>query len=147
MAKPKDDRERLSNLYQSLSESIMSASDKEILEEYQEAGKDPAVVAESMKALLASQIKNYNRQRLVEAQKGVERFREKEDSTFSWASLIGIDKRQLLDSLLQSFPDLKQAPLTLAYRNHKEMTDSDIDGLLDDLRQLGYWKPDASQSK
>lgn len=149
MKNPKDDRERLMNLYESISESIMSTSDDEIFKECEEEGKNPVVVAENMRAILASHIKSHNRQRLVEAQKGLQKAKQIQNSQQVWGDTENDreDKRTLLQTLLSSIPDLSQAPLTVAFRDHNELSDSDVDSLLEDLRELGYWNSDSSLNK
>lgn len=150
MTNSKTDHDRLLNLYDALSQSIIAASEDEIIEEYRQAGEEPAAVAESVRAIFSVQIKQYKQKRLQAARQALEETKKQQSSDGlknKLFSLGGIAKRTVLGSILSKNPDLaSSSSLTLAFRDQSELSDSDLDSILEDLVELGYIGPNDLNS-
>lgn len=130
-------RKSMENLSKLLAEDIMSASDEDLLAEFTEYGGDPNAEAERLRALFEASIVKANKSRLAAARAGAAASRNA--PRLSTARSLQ-NARQRLRSVL-SQPGIPQR-LTLAARKENELSDADILGMLDDLRDLGLL-PDA----
>lgn len=130
---PKTARSALDRLADALVEDILNTSDEDILAEFQESHGDPERHAADMRALFEKSLIAANKQRLAAAKAGVAAIRR---TTSALAPTVDMAKaRARLRAVLDSpgFPHT----LTLAARKESELSDSDILGMLDDLRELG----------
>lgn len=73
MTRPKNDVERLQALIDAVEESILSASDEEIVEDVKLEGRDPQVAAGTVRSMIGAQIKAQRQQKLKAARAGYAR--------------------------------------------------------------------------
>jgi hypothetical protein len=129
----------LDRLADAIVRDILEATDEDILAEFTEGYRDPEKNAADMRALFEKAVLITNKRRLKAAQAAVVVNARREHS----GSAIDIDKaRQRLRRIVASAAD---APLTLAARKESELSDSDVLGMLDDLRELGIGLDDDGQ--
>lgn len=133
----KEAQDALDRLAAALADEVMSASDAEILGEFQEDGGDPDQHAAEMRVLFERSIVASNKSKLQAARAGVARAK----ATATTSVPIDMAKaRQLLHGVLQAMPAAER--LTLAARKENELSDADVIGLLQDLCELGIPLPD-----
>lgn len=139
----KNDEERLEYLIESIEDSILSASDEEIVEDFRSNGQDPAQVAASAMALIRGQLKAERKQRLATARQG---YLRAVGQRYAPRSLPADprERRGLLERIMSAETQLP-AELTLAFREGKEISDRDITSMLEDLAELGFLDPEDSQ--
>lgn len=143
---PKNDIERLQNLEDALAESIIKASDEEIIQDFEQDGKDHIAAAESTRAILASHGKLYRQKKLKTAKENYERWSTSRTGANRLPSNPE-DCRSLLAKLLSAHPELSNNKLTLAFRQARgnEISDEDVKSMLEDLNDLGYLNNDSSK--
>jgi hypothetical protein len=73
MSQPKTDIEKLTSLLDTVEESILQTPDEEIIEETRLEGKDPDTVADRVRQLITSQVKDHRQRKLRAAQEGYRR--------------------------------------------------------------------------
>ncbi|ESQ17348.1 MAG: hypothetical protein N838_02635 [Thiohalocapsa sp. PB-PSB1] len=143
MTGPKNDEERLEYLIESIDDSILSASDEEIVEDFRSNGQDPAQIASSAMALIRRQLNAERKQRLATARQGYLRAVGQRSAVRSLPA-DPRERRGLLERIMSAETQLP-AELTLAFREGKEITDRDVTSLLEDLADLGFLDPEDSQ--
>jgi len=118
-----------------LAEDILAASDAEILAEMREDGDDPDRAASDMLGVFERALILSNKSRLAAARLAVAAERQSRGA----APIIDIAdaRRQLRDALMR-----KDLPLTMAARNENELSDADVIGLVQDMRELGILPSD-----
>lgn len=129
---PSKERKALMRLADALVEDILSTPDEDILAEFQETGGDPEFNAAEMRDLFERGMLIANKRRLADAKAGAAASR---GTTSSSAMTDPVDinvARARLRGLLA-----KSGTLTLAARKESELSDNDILGMLEDLRELG----------
>lgn len=143
MTGPKNDEERLEYLIESIEDSILSASDKEIVEDFRSNGQDPAQIASSAMALIREQLNAERKQRLVTARQGYLHAVGQRSLSRSLPANPR-ERRGLLERIMSARARLP-AELTLAFREGKEISDRDVTSMLEDLAELGFLDPEDSQ--
>ena len=118
-----------------LAEDILAASDAEILAEMREDGDDPDRAASDMRGLFERALILSNKSRLATARAAVAAERQSHGAT-PIVNIAGA-RRQLRDALTR-----KDLPLTMAARNENELSDADVVGLVQNMRELGILPPD-----
>jgi hypothetical protein len=135
---------KLANVLDKLSERVMSLADNELDEELKASGKDPKQVVESMRSDISQLIANNRKQRLRSARVALNN--ERSESRRSWTiPADASSRRTLLDQLMLSGRQMPE-PLTAAFRDRSSLSDRDIQGILEDLAELGYLN-DVSDSQ
>lgn len=135
--KPRDYETELRALMEALAESVVAATDEELINETREAGEDPTAAAEEVRAVLRNAVKAYEQRHLVEAQKAYEqRVDAIRRRTFSLPTTAE-NRRKLLNVVLTRKADLSSALLTLQHRDFTEWTDADVQSCLEQLGALG----------
>lgn len=141
MTDTKKERLALDRLADALVEDILSTSDEDILTEFKESHGDPDRHAAEMRALFEKLLIAANKTRLGAAKAGAAASRQSPPSTRP-ASIDLAQARARLRALTLSAASPK---LTLAARKESELSDADISGMLDDLRELGVLPPDIDE--
>jgi hypothetical protein len=141
--KGKKERAALDRLADFLVDDILSVSDEDVLAEFREMHGDPDQNAAEMRALFERSVLISNKKRLAVAKAGVA---ESHNSSISSAA-TPIDM-QAARARLRTIIDTPGLPqkFTLAARKENELSDADILGMLEDLRELGILPADDSQS-
>lgn len=129
---------KLRRVLEAVAESIVDASDKEIIEELKAQGEDPAAVASRVRTVLLRGVAMHRKAELLSAEKRhdeeVERMRQVVVKLPSTADAC----RALLEKVLRIVPDCRQMVLTMQYRDLTQLTDEDVRGQLIRLAQLGF---------
>jgi hypothetical protein len=133
----KEASDALDRLATALVDDVLTTSDAEILAEFREDGGDPDQHAAEMRSLFERSVLASNKSRLKAAKAGVARAKA---STLSSTPVDMTKARELLHGVLKVLPEAQR--LTLAARKESELSDSDVVGLLEDLRELGVAFPD-----
>lgn len=140
--KEKKERVALDRLADVFVDDILSASDEDILAEFSEACGDPNQNAAQMRALFEKSVLALNKKRLAAAK--VAAAANRRSSTVSAATPIDMAAARARLRAVVDTPGLPQK-VTLAARKENELSDADILGMLEDLRELGVLPPDDSQ--
>jgi len=134
----KSERTALDRLADSLADDILHTSDEDILAELRDTHGDPERHATEMRALFEKSVLVTNKRRLAAAKAGAAAGRR--SSSESSAPIDIAEARKRLRAVLNQ-PNASLA-LTIAARKEQELSDSDILGMMDDLRELGALPPD-----
>lgn len=125
-------QDELANIMDSLAESVLEIPDEEIEEELKEEGDD----TETVRQILLTAIKSCRQKSLHEAKERYEAnsrlFRE---TKYDIPESPG-EKRELIQSMLESFRFQNQSSLTLQFRDYENLPDEDLDGVLQQLLAL-----------
>lgn len=121
-----------------LADDILNLSDEEILKEAQDEFDDVASEISSTRIAINSAILKSNKSRLSAAKEQLEQKRKATNQN-NILTLTLNDKRALIHQAKESVHSL-----TLAARNEEEMSDSDINGVLQDLIDLGVIDEDGN---
>ncbi len=140
----RDPKLEWNRFWNGIAESIADLPDDQLLAEAREAGQDPAQTAEDVRHLLLDAVKQYRQRPLRKARSDYEiSIISLRDRPFS----LPIDmpsKRELLSLALSSHPEFQT--LTAQWRDLRSIPDSDVDGLLEQLGQLGVLDEPPSKS-
>ena len=127
----------LAGLMNSLADAALSQTDEELHAEAASSGEEPAFAASEVRDLLRSASKSYRQRHLraaaLEYQKRVASLKR------GWIDLpeTAGDRRSLLASVFAMNPRMESAFLTLQHREFKELSDTDVESCLVQLRELG----------
>ena len=133
----KEASDALDRLAAALVDDVLTTSDAEILAEFRADGGDPEQHAAEMRALFERSVLASNKSKLQAARAGVARAKEAARSS----TPVDMAKaRERLHGVLKTLPEEQR--LTLAARKESELSDADVVGLLEDLRELGVAFPD-----
>lgn len=138
MKKPSKSPEMLSRLAYALVEDILSATDEEVLKEAAEIYDDPTEEVKKATAIFQKARTAAGKKRLVAAQAAV---RSENQSGAKILHMDGPTARRKLNTILRDHPEAG-AEFTLAARKEQELSDDDVKGMLDDLRELGIYNPE-----
>lgn len=127
------------HLVEALVEDILATSDADILAEFKEDGGDPERLAAEMQEMFRAAQLQANKKRMADAKAGVTAARA---SSPRPRQPNMAKARMHLHALLTS--EAAQG-LTLAARKESELSDADVLGMLEDLRDLGL-DPDGDQT-
>jgi len=140
-------RKKLDRLTDVLVDDILQTPDTEILSEVADKGKSVKAEVNSIREILKNAEKQVAKNRLVAAREAVARQKKAEQMAKSKAILLSPeDARLALDTILRKHPDSTQE-FTLAARKGKDLSDSDVMSMLEDLRELGLYAPDAESEE
>jgi hypothetical protein len=141
--KGKKERAALDRLADVLVDDILNASDEDVLTEFKETHGDPDYNAAEMRALFERSVLASNKKRLAAARIGAAAKRH--PPTGFAATPIDMQAARARLRAIMDTPGLPQK-VTLAARKENELSDADILGMLEDLRELGILPPDDIQS-
>lgn len=126
---------RLERLSYEVVDDILELSDDELLAIAQTEGEDPQKTAEGLRALYERTVLAINKTKLATARAAMQSHREQGRRQFGISAEMA---RKLWDALV-SEKGLHTA-MTLAARNGKELSEADIQGMVEDLCELGAIK-------
>jgi len=135
-------REALKRLADALVDDILNTSDGDILAEFRETHGDPDRHAVEMRDLFEKTVIAANKRRLAAAKAGVAASRRSRPTIAMPVDIT--EARRRLRAILQA-PNAPRR-FTLAARKESELSDADVLGMLDDLRELGLFLPDDEKS-
>jgi hypothetical protein len=135
----KKERAALDRLADLLVDDILSMPDEDILAEYRETHGDPANNAAVMQTLFEKSVLISNKKRLAAAKAGAAENRRSPIATIATPVDISVARARL-----RGIIDTASTPqrFTLAARKENELSDADVLGMLDDLRELGILPSD-----
>lgn len=140
-------RKKLDRLTDVLVDDILQTPDAEILSEVADQGKSVKAEANSIREILKNAEKQVAKNRLMAAREAVARQKKGEQKAKSKAILLcPKDARIALDTILRKHPESAQE-FTLAARKGKDLSDSDVMSMLEDLRELGLYSPDTESEE
>jgi hypothetical protein len=123
-------------LRKGLADSVLSASDEELIDEVRDEGLDPDAVAEETRALLLKTVKDFKQRALVAAR---EQHRQKTARLAVQRYQLPFspeERRQLLDAVIAQHQQAGRM-LIAQHRDFKEMTDEDVESWLQQFGALG----------
>lgn len=135
----KKERVELARLADVLVEDILNTSDADILAEFKESHGDPERNATEMLALFEKSLLMSNKKKLAVAKIGAAANRRPLGAPV--ASSVDIQTARAWLRAAINAPNLPEK-LTLAARKESELSDTDVLGMLEDLRELGVIPPD-----
>jgi len=137
---------RLQMLLDAATESLLEASDEEILEDIRDTGCDPALIAQEARSAFARALQVRGQRRLQAAREGLQRNR-RASAVRERRQPIPADpaiRRMLLDRILAR-NELPYA-MTMAFREGgKELPDDEVLSALEDLADLGFLDNDIAR--
>lgn len=124
----------LENLNDSLIDDLLATPDSEFIEEVKASGRDPHAAADRVRAIVEKGRALAAKSKLRAAKAAVAASRVRSAPIPS--HLDAAHARQLLKELSANDPEFRKK-ITLAARNEEELSDEDILGIIEDLRELG----------
>jgi hypothetical protein len=143
IGKGKKERAALDRLADLFVDDVLSASDEDVLAEFEEMHGDPDQNAAEMRALFEKSLLRSNKKRLVAAKAAAAENRS--PSSVSTTAPIDMQAARARLRAIVDAPGLPQK-ITLAARKESELSDLDILGMLEDLEELGILPPDDSRN-
>ena len=125
----------LEHLTERLVDTILAATDSELLADAKEDGVDLAAQAAHGRHLLTQALAAGGKRKLAAARAALEA-RSKSRAYTSTNALSPIEARAVLERALREAPETANK-LTLAARKGQSLSDADVYGMLDDLADLG----------
>ena len=133
----------LENLDGALIDDLLATPDSDFLEEVKASGRDPRAAADRVRAIVAKGGTLAAKSKLRAAKAAVAASRAR--SVHIPSHLDAAHARQLLKELSANDPEFRKK-MTLAARNEEELSDEDILGIIEDLRELGVL-PDEDRER
>ncbi len=130
-------RHPLDGILEGLAESIAHEDADELLREAQSAGRDPKMIADSLRSTVSGALKRLEQKKLEAARKTYRLRSQNELSSNSCVALTPEGRKQQLLGILQRKPALGLA-ITAQHRNFEDLSDEDVASALEDLAELGY---------
>ena len=145
MSNKRTSTEKLASIAAALSDSVIHATDQEVLEEARLIGLEPDAESARLKALLLETVKGYQQRALRQARKAYDAQTKQRETAFSIPSTPA-QRRKLFSFVLAKQPQYADL-FTAQHRKFTDLTDSDIESYLEDLDELGVLerlKPEVS---
>lgn len=142
MTKTITPRKELENLDSALIDDLLATPDGDFLEEVKASGRDPRVAADRVRAIVAKGSAQAAKSKLRAAKAAVAASRARSAPIPS--HLDAAHARQFLKELSANDPEFRKR-MTLAARNEEELSDEDILGIIEDLRELGALPDEDSE--
>ena len=115
--------------------SAMESSDEEVFEDVHSAGRNAEEEAAAVREVIARALVKHGRHA---RQQAAAEYREKVEELSNRQYKLPFSRAERLDLLaeaIKSTPDL--GGLTMAYRDYSDMSDEDLESLLEKLAELG----------
>jgi hypothetical protein len=135
MSNKRTDTENLDAISDALSDSLVNATDDEVLEEARLAGLDPSAEAARVKALMLVTVKAYQQRALREARRAYE-LQAQQPTRTQGIPTTPAKRRDLFSFVLSRQPQYAEI-FTAQHRDFTDLTDDDIESYLEDLAELG----------
>src|SRR3982750_4104935 len=127
----------LFNVMSALAETEWEMTNEEVIEDARERGEDIDKEAEQVKDIFRRALKEHRLAPLREAQ---QKYKDRVASMFKEEISLpqsAEERRDILDAFFASRPEIGSALLTAQHREFSELTDSDVENLLRQLKELG----------
>ena len=135
MSNQKTDEAKLEALIDALGDSVLEASDDEILDELRMSGVDPETEAVRLKTMMLSTVKAF-RQRALEASRAAYEHQIKQMDKKEYPIPLTAAECRKMFALFVQQPQFTEF-VTAQYRDLEDLTDADIKSYLEDLAELG----------
>ena len=135
------DRKSLGRLADALVEDILGMSDEEILTEFGEDGGNAAQYAADMRERFSETVLSAKKARLAAAAAGAAASRERTSHRRRDPVESALARERLASALKRG----TSLPMTLAARKEEDLSDADVQGMLEDLEELGAIDPPEDQ--
>ena len=135
MSNKKTDEEKLAAVIDALGDSVLNASDEEILEDLRIAGIDPVAEAARLKSMMLDTVKAFRQRPLQAARVAYSRQIEQMERKRYAIPKTPTERRELFSLVIRQ-PEFAQF-VTAQYRDLEKLTDNDIETYLQDLAELG----------
>lgn len=135
MRKVNKHNEELERIFNELAETVLSLSDKEILDEAAAQGLDPRKEAARIEALLHKTSKGARKRKLLAAKEEYQRQLAAMERKEYGIPQDPEDRRKLLMATLARRPDVQEA-ITAQFRDFTDLSDQDIVTALKHLAEL-----------
>lgn len=146
MATPKDDGEKLHAFIDAVAENTAATGETELVAEATAEQANVWQEAERLRGVLLNTVTQFKKSRLDAAEeqhrRSVEAFRSSEHTLPSSPEA----RRRLLERSLKRRPEMREAMVTLQYRNLESLDDADVQGALKQLSHLGALADDPDDS-
>lgn len=123
-------------LLDALAESVLTASDDDLLGDVRELGQDPARVARDTKNLLMSSVRHHFKGIRQQLELEVKKTRL-EPLSSARIPKTAQERRDLLGRILDLLPAIGPKLITIHHREFTELTDSDVESALQRCEALG----------
>jgi hypothetical protein len=133
----KNEERKLAALLNGIAESVVQASDEEIISEVESEGLDVSREAERIRNLLKSSVTEFKKQRLAESKDEYKRKVAALNKSNVQRPNSSEERRGLLKKILEWKPMYQQKLVTAQYRNFEGLSQDDIDSLLKQFTELG----------
>lgn len=146
MTKSRDEGMQLAALMDAVAESIISATDRELIEDAKSQGIDMKAESVRVSNVLDRAILSAKKKRLQAAQVAHAQSVNEISKRESRIPSDSVAKRWLLDRVVKRKPGMQQTvmTLTLQHRDFKELSDRDVDSALRQLDALGLIDDDIA---
>lgn len=138
MSNQRKDNEMLERLRDALVQEILEATDAEILKEVEEDHRSIVGEADKVRALFEQAQKLVAKKRLTAAKEAIAQEKELGRKIIDISPAVA---RRKLAAILNGHPEVTKE-FTLAARKGKDLSDSDVLGMLEDLQELGLYHPE-----
>jgi len=138
MSQNRINNDKLERLINVLIADILDATDDDILNESKEDCPDIVKEIEKVRALYENARIKAAKKRLFSAREAVTNQKERQGKVIQFNPA---EARRKLDKLLHDNPDAAYE-FTLAARKGSELSDTDVLGMLEDLQELGVYRPE-----
>ncbi|MCW2236836.1 hypothetical protein [Azospirillum canadense] len=140
MTHPRDDVERLQRLLDAIEEVALRTPEEELLaEEGPQAKRDEDIA----RNIVAAHLKAYGLSKREEAKRGMEQARAARAAALGRLPAAPAARRALFERIVANQPALVPQGLTMAFRDGKEITDAEIDSILEALAKVGALPKDG----
>ncbi|MCZ2115715.1 MAG: hypothetical protein LC123_06860 [Burkholderiales bacterium] len=134
MTKTITPRKELENLDDALIDDLLATPDSDFLEEVKASGRDPRAAADRVRAIVEQGRTLAAKSKLRAAKAAVAASQAM--SVRIPSHLDAAHARQLIKELSANDPEFRKK-MTLAARNEEDLSDEDVLGIIEDLRELG----------
>ena len=128
---------QLADIMFRLADSVLELSDEQILAEARAEGIDVHAEADGIRGVLMKASKAYRMRKLDAAQHAYEnQLVQMRARHYDLPASPG-KRRELLAAVLNARPDMRSALVTAQHRDFRELSDSDVESFLKQLKELG----------
>ena len=127
-------RSEFDELADALQVFLINATEADMAEEIAAAGETPEAVRAAGQEILDKVLLEQGKQKMLAAKRELAEERSK-------SRIINVDFASARASYDQLSVDVQESPVTLAARKGTEQTDRDIESAIQDLAELGAFKP------
>lgn len=132
---------QLKGVVDAFSQSILAASDEELLEDARQSGIDVKADAARLKQMFSATAKAYQKRHLLKAQEDYQREVRTLETTSFTLPTSPAEQRTLLQLVAAQHAQTAGASFTAKFRDLETLSDADVESLLKDCAELGLLLP------